>query len=335
MTAIEWALKELHETREIIDSLSRDLYESIDGMQADYEHRKKTRKREKTDDVTLFTKKFEAYTQKMGVNMAEVRDQRLGREGDTLLHSAARVGIIPVVAFLVEQGADINAIDSSQTQLTPILKALSHGHFEVAYLLAHNGANIKCRDANGRNVLHYIAKSNNASAARHIVRHGGLTDFEVKELANQRHTYNILYNVEVRSDTDLGSAKGKMLASALAMGKDPKPGKIEQGKHHVEMQRQKSLPEDVAPAESLVRAVLSSFRETGHYITHGQKKVSESQKRMDGSGKKKGGMRSPGGLEESGAEVGGPREGSQVTFSEGMPLESSQEGMYSNASFET
>lgn len=336
MSAIDRALNDLHETREIIDSLSRDLYESIDGMQADYEHRKKTRRQEKTDDVTLFTKKFDAYTQKMGVSMAEVRDKRIGREGDTLLHSAARVGIMPIVAFLLEQGADVNAIDSSHTLLTPILKALSHGHFEVAYLLAHNGANLKCRDAHGRNILHYIAKRNSASAARHIIKQGDLHEAEVMELANQRHTYEVNYKVEVRTDTDIASAKGKMMASALAMGKNPAPGKIEAGTHDVQMHREKRLPEDVAPPDSLVRTVLISFRTSGRYHTHGQKKVIESQKRMTNSGKRRGNNpQSPQDPEMEFEDEMDAREGSQVTFSDGMGIENtaSQEGMYS--SFET
>ena len=334
MSAIDMALNELHETREIIDSLSRDLYESIDGMQADYEHRKKTRRQEKTDDVTLFTKKFDAYTQKMGVNMAEVRDKRSGRHGDTLLHSAARVGIMPIVAFLIEQGADVNAIDSSHTLLTPILKALSHGHFEVAYLLAHNGANLKCRDAHGRNIFHYIAERNSAFAARHMVKQGGLSETEVKELANQRHTYEINYKVEVRTDTDIASANGKMMASALAMGKNPGPGKINAGTYTVQLHREKRLPEDVAPPDSLVRAVLVSFRDSGRYQTHGEKKVIESQKRTASSTKRLGkkNTQSPQGPE---MEVEGMFEGSQVTFSDGVSggNTASQEGMYS--SFET
>ena len=138
-----------------------------------------------TDDIRTFMKKCTAYSAKMGEGILNVRDKRKGREGDTLLHAAAKVGNLPIAAFLIENGLDVNAVDTSQTLCTPIFKAISYGWFELAYLLAKNGANLMHLDFDGENIFHYVARKNSGIAIKEIANHGNLGLGEIQFLAGQ------------------------------------------------------------------------------------------------------------------------------------------------------
>jgi hypothetical protein len=324
--AIEHALQDLHDTKEIVASLSRDLYDSIEGMHPNYEERKKVkRSHQKTDDVSLFIKKFGMYLNKMGPVMLGVRDNREGREGDTLLHTAARVGVLTIAAFLIEQGVDVNAVDTSQTQVTPLLKALKHSHFEVAYILAQNGANAKCRDANGCNIFHYIAKRKAAIALKEIVQYAGLTDNDVMDLASQEQASHICYGPSAAAITETESSEEKMRTERRKQWKNAgkSPAEIRSLEmearandgglpfhkkapwvgHTVHMKKErgnKSRPEDCCEPHTLVCDILVAFREQGHYISHSeQKKITAASSKRNMSRKSR--KAAPSGDENNGS----------------------------------
>jgi ankyrin repeat protein len=72
------------------------------------------------------------------------------------LHRASQSGRIDEVRRLVEQGSDVNAIDSFGT--TPLHEAAKREHFEIMTILLKHGANVDAFDDLGMTPLHYAAK---------------------------------------------------------------------------------------------------------------------------------------------------------------------------------
>lgn len=72
----------------------------------------------------------------------------------TPLHCAAIFDRPDLVEYLVQEGADLNALD--QENRSPLLLAASRGGWRTAMVLIRLGANISLKDANCRNVIHLI-----------------------------------------------------------------------------------------------------------------------------------------------------------------------------------
>lgn len=69
-------------------------------------------------------------------------------EGDTPLHYAAFAGRLDLTAFLLENGADVNACD--EDLLTPLHAAAMNGHVSVAERLLAANASVSAKDKSGR-----------------------------------------------------------------------------------------------------------------------------------------------------------------------------------------
>ncbi|XP_046358020.2 transient receptor potential cation channel subfamily A member 1-like isoform X2 [Haliotis rufescens] len=74
----------------------------------------------------------------------------------TPLHRAAIFNHVPVVEFLIDKGADVNAKDIQER--TPLLLAASKGGWETVTCLLSNKADIKAKDHNNRNFMHLAVK---------------------------------------------------------------------------------------------------------------------------------------------------------------------------------
>lgn len=72
----------------------------------------------------------------------------------TPLHCASMFDHHDIVAYLVQQGADINALDKEHR--SPLLLAASRSAWETVYVLINLGANITIKDSSSRNVLHLV-----------------------------------------------------------------------------------------------------------------------------------------------------------------------------------
>ncbi|EDS35491.1 ANKTM1 [Culex quinquefasciatus] len=72
----------------------------------------------------------------------------------TPLHCAAIFDRPDLVEYLVQEGADLNALD--QENRSPLLLAASRGGWRTVMVLIRLGANISLKDANCRNVIHLI-----------------------------------------------------------------------------------------------------------------------------------------------------------------------------------
>ena len=91
--------------------------------------------------------------------LIKLRDKRIGNEGRTLLHNAARSGSLSAVLHLIRLGHAIEPTDSSLSKITPLMDAITAQNVEIAIVLVESGANIFQQDVNGENSLHYAARS--------------------------------------------------------------------------------------------------------------------------------------------------------------------------------
>ncbi|EEY58259.1 uncharacterized protein PITG_00903 [Phytophthora infestans T30-4] len=78
--------------------------------------------------------------------------------GDSLLHIAAWNGREQHVALLVDEGADVNLIDSSASHRTPLHEACHAGHVSVVVMLLRAGARLNAVDVSGDSPLHVACR---------------------------------------------------------------------------------------------------------------------------------------------------------------------------------
>ncbi|KAH3746169.1 tyrosine protein kinase [Pelomyxa schiedti] len=78
-------------------------------------------------------------------------------DGQTLLHAAAYAGNRDLVGDLLKRGADIDPKDD--LDMTPMLAAISQGHFTVAEFLIKKGANMLQQTTRKQTALHFLAKT--------------------------------------------------------------------------------------------------------------------------------------------------------------------------------
>ncbi|XP_017862100.1 PREDICTED: transient receptor potential cation channel subfamily A member 1 isoform X4 [Drosophila arizonae] len=88
----------------------------------------------------------------------------------TPLHCASMFDHPDIVSYLVNEGAEINALDKEHR--SPLLLAASRSGWKTVHLLIRLGASIDIKDAAARNVLHFV-----------IMNGGRLTDF-AEQVAN-------------------------------------------------------------------------------------------------------------------------------------------------------
>ncbi|XP_047501253.1 transient receptor potential cation channel subfamily A member 1-like [Penaeus chinensis] len=74
--------------------------------------------------------------------------------GMTPLHCAAMFNHYELVAFILEQGASIDATDRKGR--SPLLLAAAHGGWLTIDVLLSHGADVTLRDMNGRNLVHVV-----------------------------------------------------------------------------------------------------------------------------------------------------------------------------------
>lgn len=94
---------------------------------------------------------------------------------DTPLHLASQMGHLHIVKYLLENGADPNAIGNGGK--TPIFvasyKNSPQKHLEIVQILLEYEANINFRDSEGGTPLHYI-QDRKSEIARYLIDHGAV-----------------------------------------------------------------------------------------------------------------------------------------------------------------
>lgn len=88
----------------------------------------------------------------------------------TPLHFAAGFNRVPVVEYLLENGAEVHASDKGG--LVPLHNACSYGHYEVTELLLKHGANVNVADLWKFTPLHEAAAKGKYEIVKLLIKHG-------------------------------------------------------------------------------------------------------------------------------------------------------------------
>lgn len=88
----------------------------------------------------------------------------------TPLHFAAGYNRVPVVEYLLENGAEVHASDKGG--LVPLHNACSYGHYEVTELLVKHGANVNVADLWKFTPLHEAAAKGKYEIVKLLLKHG-------------------------------------------------------------------------------------------------------------------------------------------------------------------
>jgi hypothetical protein len=92
-------------------------------------------------------------------------------KGVTPLHIAAEMGHLEIARLLIQRGAKLDALTSTDTQ--PIHQAAMNGYDEVVALLLELGADVNCQDDNGATPLDFAIFRENYQTADMIREFGG------------------------------------------------------------------------------------------------------------------------------------------------------------------
>lgn len=86
-------------------------------------------------------------------------NQLPGSRSPSALHRAVRENHLNVAEFLINTGANVNAI--SRGQHTPLHRAVMQNHLEMAELLIKHGANVEITNVHGNTALDIAIENNN------------------------------------------------------------------------------------------------------------------------------------------------------------------------------
>ena len=86
-----------------------------------------------------------------------VKYKMVNFSGRTALHIAAEYGDLKIAGYLLEKGADIDALDSSDCP--PIFYAMQKGHLELVKFLIQAQADIYITTSYGLSLHHYMCGS--------------------------------------------------------------------------------------------------------------------------------------------------------------------------------
>lgn len=130
--------------------------------------------------------------------LIKLRDKRIGNEGRTLLHNAARSGSLAAVIYLIRLGHEVEPVDSSLSKITPLMEAITYQNIEIAIVLVESGARLEKADINGENAFHYAARCGSARIIKWLSKASALANYELKEIASST-------NIKLKFPEDLAS----------------------------------------------------------------------------------------------------------------------------------
>ena len=97
-------------------------------------------------------------------------------DGVTLLHWASINNRVNIAEFLIERGADVDAV-GGDLRSAPVHWAVRQGHLPMVVLLIRHGADPDFKDAEGLNCLHLAAQLGHTAVAAYLVAKGsGVND---------------------------------------------------------------------------------------------------------------------------------------------------------------
>lgn len=94
-------------------------------------------------------------------------------DGSTALHYATWRGHQAMVAFLLGEGADLNAHNTNEHWGTTPLHAAAHAnHAAIAEMLIEYGADVNAQDMSGKTPMHHTTFHKARAAAKVLQKHG-------------------------------------------------------------------------------------------------------------------------------------------------------------------
>ena len=93
-------------------------------------------------------------------------------DGFTALALASYLGQKESVDYLIEKGADVNAVARNETGFTALTGAVTENHNEIVKVLVKNGARVNHRYEGGFTPLMHAAYSENAELVRFLLQNG-------------------------------------------------------------------------------------------------------------------------------------------------------------------
>jgi ankyrin repeat protein len=100
----------------------------------------------------------------------DVTERQLNDIGRKALHVAADVGDFDVAKVLIQNGADVNAVDKDNW--TSLHIAAGNGNVDVAKLLIQNGADVNAEERYYCTSLHIAAGNGNVDVAKLLIQNG-------------------------------------------------------------------------------------------------------------------------------------------------------------------
>ena len=128
---------------------------------------------------------------KEGANI-EARDN----DGDTPLHLAALNGYDHIIDVLIENGAEIHAVNN-EYKFTPLHYAVNKGHAFATEALIENGANLNMKDVDGDTPLHLAAYRGNEEIMRLLIENGVDID------ATNEYSFTSLHSAILKGNGDI------------------------------------------------------------------------------------------------------------------------------------
>jgi len=83
------------------------------------------------------------------------------------------------VKKLIESGADINYIDTSNDNMTPLMVSIVRNRIEITKYLIENGADINSQDVDGKTPLMYAGSMNSFEMVQLLIEAG--VDWNIKD----------------------------------------------------------------------------------------------------------------------------------------------------------
>jgi ankyrin repeat protein len=90
--------------------------------------------------------------------------------GGTYLHFAAYLGDVDATKRLIQDNADVNAVN--EKKLTALHEAALEGHVEIVKVLIQNGADVNAVNYWKQTALHYAALKGHADVAKVLLEKG-------------------------------------------------------------------------------------------------------------------------------------------------------------------
>ena len=118
------------------------------------------------------------------------------RFGWRCLHSASYIGYLPIVQYLIEKGANIEAKD--ENQWTPLHIACFKGFLPIVQYLIEKGANIEAKDRDQNTPLHIASSYGKTDVVKYLVSKGANKKAKNKDGLFGKTPRDIARNDEIR-----------------------------------------------------------------------------------------------------------------------------------------